>query len=91
MQVEIMEHKDGNIQIVQAVDRDSNITITKITSSEELPCEEVTEIFENVVIGKALVSICLTWCHVISINFALSCALGNLSQIFIVNYDSLFS
>ncbi|XP_009757845.1 uncharacterized protein LOC107794997 [Nicotiana tabacum] len=50
--VEIMEHKDGNIQIVQAVDRDSNITITKITSSEELPCEEVTEIFENVVIDN---------------------------------------
>lgn len=59
MQVEIMEHKDDNNQIVHAVDRDSNITITKITSSEELPCEEVTEIFENVVIGKALVSLCL--------------------------------
>ncbi|OIT01637.1 PREDICTED: uncharacterized protein LOC109226544 [Nicotiana attenuata] len=48
--VERMEHKDDNNQIVHAVDRNSNITITKITSSEELPCEEVTEIFENVVI-----------------------------------------
>ncbi|XP_016478196.1 uncharacterized protein LOC107799581 [Nicotiana tabacum] len=50
--VEIMEHKDDNNQIVHAVDRDSNITITKITSSEEIPCEEVTEIFENVVIDN---------------------------------------
>ncbi|KAJ8527946.1 hypothetical protein K7X08_015397 [Anisodus acutangulus] len=48
--VENMEHKDDNIQIVHTVERDSDITITEVTSSEELLCEEVTEIIENVVI-----------------------------------------
>lgn len=50
MQVENMEHND---------ERDSGITITKVTSSKELPCEEVTEISQNVVTGKALVSLFL--------------------------------
>ncbi|KAM3321036.1 putative protein isoform X1 [Capsicum chacoense] len=39
--IENMEHKD---------EPDSDITITKVTSLEELPCEEVAEISQNVVI-----------------------------------------
>ncbi|KAK4344259.1 hypothetical protein RND71_037353 [Anisodus tanguticus] len=50
--VENMEHKDDNIQIVHTVERDSDITITEVTSSEKLLCEEVTEIIENVVIER---------------------------------------
>ncbi|MCD9637978.1 hypothetical protein HAX54_021583 [Datura stramonium] len=46
---ENMEHKDDNIQIVHTVERDGDITMTKLTSSEELPCEEVAEISQNVV------------------------------------------
>ncbi|KAK4343443.1 hypothetical protein RND71_036537 [Anisodus tanguticus] len=49
---ENMEHKDDNIQIVHTVEQDSDITITKVTSTEELPCEEVKEILENVVIDN---------------------------------------
>lgn len=73
-QIENMEHKD---------EPDSDITITKVTSLEELPCEEVAEISQNVVTGKALVSY-LALCHVGD--------LGSFLQIVIVHrLVSLFS
>ncbi|XP_060209800.1 uncharacterized protein LOC132636796 isoform X2 [Lycium barbarum] len=46
--VENMEQQDDNIHIVHTVQRDSDITITEVTSSEGLPCEEVKEIIESV-------------------------------------------
>jgi len=53
MQVENMEHN---------YERDSDITKSNLTSSEEPPCEEVAEISQSVVTGKTLVSLCLALC-----------------------------
>lgn len=38
----------------QAVDKDADIAITEVTSSEDPQFEKVADIFENPVTGKAL-------------------------------------
>ncbi|KAJ8568880.1 hypothetical protein K7X08_032577 [Anisodus acutangulus] len=47
--VDNMEHKDENVETVQAVEKDTNTAITKVTSSEELQLEKVADISENLV------------------------------------------
>ncbi|KAJ8562490.1 hypothetical protein K7X08_011781 [Anisodus acutangulus] len=43
------EHKDEDVETVQAVEKDRDTAITKVTSSEELQLEKVADIFENLV------------------------------------------
>ncbi|OIS98095.1 PREDICTED: uncharacterized protein LOC109233383 [Nicotiana attenuata] len=50
--VDNTEHKDKNVEMVQAAEKDTDIAITKVTSSEELQLEEVADIFENLVIDN---------------------------------------
>lgn len=52
-----MEHKDESIEMVQAVDKDSDVAITEVTSPEELQLGKVADIFENLVTGKARTSL----------------------------------
>lgn len=53
IQVDNTEHKDENVE----AEKDTDIAITKVTSSEELQLEEMADIFENLVIGKTLISL----------------------------------
>ncbi|CAN4096350.1 unnamed protein product [Withania somnifera] len=46
---ENMEHNDDDIQIVHTVEPYSDVNLTKVTSSEEFPCEEVADISQNVI------------------------------------------
>ncbi|KAF3657500.1 putative rho guanine nucleotide exchange factor 8-like [Capsicum annuum] len=48
-EVDNMEHKDENVEMVQSVAEDTNIATTEVTSSEELQLEKGADIFENVV------------------------------------------
>ncbi|XP_016489412.1 uncharacterized protein LOC107809324 [Nicotiana tabacum] len=50
--VDNTEHKDENVEMVQAAEKDTDIAITKVTSSEELQLEQVADIFENLVIDN---------------------------------------
>ncbi|KAL3332316.1 hypothetical protein AABB24_032746 [Solanum stoloniferum] len=44
-----IEHKGESIEMVQAVDEDTDIAITEVTSSEELQLEKGADIFEDLV------------------------------------------
>ncbi|KAK6784309.1 hypothetical protein RDI58_017764 [Solanum bulbocastanum] len=44
-----IEHKDESIEMVQAVDKDTDIAITEVTSSEELQLEKGADIFEDLI------------------------------------------
>ncbi|MCE0482362.1 hypothetical protein HAX54_041049 [Datura stramonium] len=47
--VDNTEHKDENIEMVKAVEKNTDIAITEVTTLEEFQLEKVADIFENLV------------------------------------------